>query len=182
MKPRRHILPLCLLSATLFLPSTSGAQNPLSQTLNLKFTSSMPKGGCVIGFAGGNAPGTDKPMKLEFSYRVRDGNFGATVKVNGWPKAQQENRDRNVPLTLIFDNGQKTTSRSGGYDIGFNDMLWSGWGPGEGSDTAYAMLKDAKSARVEADGMDLGEFDFQLKGFPYHWIQECSGKQRARGS
>lgn len=178
MQPRNHILPFCLLSASLCLPLASAAQNPISKTLNLKYTSSMPRGGCVIGFAGGNAPGTEKPMKLEFSYRVRDGNFGATVKVNGWPKAQQENRDRNVPLTLVFDSGQKTTSRSGGYDSGFNDMLWSGWGPGEGSDGAYAMMKEAKSVRVEADGMNLGEFDLQMKGFAYNWIQNCADRQR----
>ena len=168
---------LLLLGLSLAVCTSAAAQ--AAKNLNLNFSTSRPKGGCVIGFQGANAPGTDRPMKLEFSVRVRDGNFGAAIKVNGWPRAREQDPGRNVPLTLAFDHGEQTTSRSGGYDSGFNDKLWAGWGPGEGSDAARAMLEGASRVRVRADDLDFGEFDLQLNGLAYRWLEDCVAKQKA---
>jgi len=175
MKAYRKLLGAGLLSTALLLPHHSLAQ------MNFNFSTSTPRGGCIIGFKGGNAPDTTKPMKLEFVYRIKDGNLGANIKVNGWPKAQQEDPNRVVPVTLVLDNGRKTVSADGGYSSGFNDRLWASWGA-EKSAEAFAMMKNAKSVHVTADGMDLGDFDLQVKGLVHSWISDCVEKQRSGGS
>lgn len=180
MNLHRHIIPLGLLLIALLLPVNSIAQ--IGKRLDLKFSTSRYRGVCAIGFAGANAPGTEKPMQLEFSYRVRDGNFGVNIKVNGWPRAQEADPNQNVPLTLIFDNGKKTTARSGGYSSGFNDKFWAGWGVGSTSEAAYAALEGAGSVQVNTDdGLDLGKFDLQMDGMAYNWIKRCAAELRAAG-
>ena len=171
-----HTLPAAtalaaILAAT--VPAQAGQQAPL----NIKFSQSSRNGVCYVGFEGGNAPGTDKPMTLEFSYRVRDGNFGATVKVNGWPKAQAEaarGDEKPIPMTLKFDTGKTTTSRSGGWESGFDDDAWGGWGAGPTSDAAFPMLRDAKTASVTFDGLDLGSFNLQMKSLAHVSLEDCA--------
>ncbi|MFC7047942.1 hypothetical protein [Emcibacter nanhaiensis] len=159
-----------------FVPVSVTAQ----QKMNLNFSTSMPKGGCIIGFRGGNAPGTDKPMKLEFSYRVRDGNMNTQISVNGWPKAQKEDPNRVVPMTMTLDTGEKLLSADGGYSSGFNDRYWAAWGK-ENSAAVFEKMKNVKTVHIEGDGMDFGSFDLQVKGLVYTWISDCAAKQKAAG-
>ncbi len=149
---------------------------PAAAQLNVDV--SAPPGGCIIGVEGGNAPGTEKPMKFEISYRVSDGNMGAVIKVNGWPKAQSADPNQNVPVTLTFDTGDSTTARSGGYSSGFNDELWAGWGAGETSDGAFAMLENASTVTVSTDEGEIGRFDLQMQGLFYRYINNCAAEQR----
>ena len=171
MSIKKKVISAGLVSAFIATSFASHAQ------INLNIQTSMPNGGCLIKVPGGNAPGLDKPMGLQFSYRVSDGNMGMAVQVNGWPKAQQADPNKNIPITLSFDTGTSTTSRSGGYSSGFNDELWGGWGPGEASDNYYAMLKDASSVTVSADNEEIGTFDLQMKGYIHAWIDNCVKQQ-----
>lgn len=151
----------------------------LAQT---SFTENDRNGVCYFTMEGGpKAPGTDKPMGLEFSYRVRDGNMGATILVNGWPKAQSADSEAKVPVTVVTDKGKTNPSRSGGYNSGFNDRLWSGWGPAELSAPLFELLKTASSATIEADGMKMGPFKFQKKGQAHAALSTCIARVKAAG-
>lgn len=166
----------CAIASAALLTAPALAQD---QKLNVQFSQNSRNGVCYMSVAGPNAPGTEQPMTLEFSYRVRDGNLGATVKVNGWPRAQQADENKTIPMTLVLDSGKSKPSRSGGFESGFNDSAWAGWGPGELSDPLLALLKTAKTARVEFDGMKLGPFDLQIKGLPYVSLTQCAERVRA---
>jgi hypothetical protein len=149
------------------------------QRMNFNFTPSSRNGVCMVTFPGGRVPGGDTPYALQLSYRVSDGNFGAAVQVNGWAKAQA-NADNEVkrPMTLVFDTGKTTISRSGGYSSGFNDQAWGGWGAGPGSDAAFAMLAEAKSVRVKFDGQDFGSVDLQMKRLAHSSLSQCADRLR----
>lgn len=156
------------------------AVTPAFAQANLKFSQNSRNGVCYFSVDGPNAPGTDKPMTLEFSYRVRDGNMGVGVLVNGWPRAQQADADATHPVTMIFDSGKTVPSRSGGYASGYNDRVWGGWGP-ENSPPVFELTKKAKTARVEVDGMKLGPFDLQMKGLAHISLSECAERVKAGG-
>jgi hypothetical protein len=144
------------------------------------FEPSSRNGVCMVTFPGATLPGSDTPYQLQFSYRVRDGNFGAAILVNGWDKAQAEADSETVrPITLIFSPGKETTSRSGGYSSGFNDQAWGGWGAGPGSDAAFAMLAGAKSVRVKFDNQDFGTVDLQMKGLAHVSLTDCAERIRS---
>jgi len=147
--------------------------------LNVSFSANSRNGVCYFSVEGPNAPGTEQPMTLEFSYRVRDGNMGATIKVNGWDRVQKADADKTYPMTLVFDTGKMKPSRSGGYESGFNDSIWSGFGPGELSAPLLDLLKGARTARVEVDGMKLGPFDLQMKGLAYVSLTQCTERVKA---
>lgn len=149
------------------MPSAAAAQT------NFQFTPSERNGVCYVEFPGPNLPGSDKPFALEFSYRVRDGNFGATVKVNGWDKAQGADPEKKIPMTLVMDTGTTLPSRAGGYDSGFNDTAWGGWGP-EPSAPVFALLEKAKTVTVKFDGMTLGPVDLQMKGLAHTSLSMCA--------
>lgn len=153
----------------------------LAQTapLNVKFGANSRNGVCYFNVEGPNAPGTEQPMTLEFSYRVRDGNMGATIKVNGWDRVQKADADKTYPVTVVLDTGKTRPSRSGGYESGFSDSIWSGWGPGELSAPLLELLKGARTARVEVDGMKLGPFDLQMKGLAYVSLTQCTERVKA---
>jgi hypothetical protein len=145
-----------------------------------EFEPSSRNGVCMVTFPGGTLPGTDTPYRLQFSYRVRDGNFGASILVNGWDKAQAEADSETVrPMTLVFGPGKETTSRSGGYSSGFNDEAWGGWGAGAGSDSAFAMLAGAQSVRIKFDGQDFGAVDLQMKGLAHVSLSQCAERVRS---
>jgi hypothetical protein len=144
------------------------------------FEPSSRNGVCMVAFPGATLPGSDTPYRLQFSYRVRDGNFGATIQVNGWQKAQAEaNSETKRPMTLVFGPGKETTSRSGGYSSGFNDEAWAGWGPGAGSDAAFALLSGAKTVRVKFDNQDFGTVDLQMKGLAHVSLSQCAERVRS---
>jgi hypothetical protein len=150
------------------------------QGIQYRFTPGSGNGGCWVDFPGPNLPGSDTPTQVRFSVRVRDGNFGASILVNGWKKAQEmASSEANFPMTVTFDTGKTTTSRSGGYESGFNDSAWAGWGAGPASDAALAMLKGAKTARIKFDGKDFGAVDFQMKGLAHAAIIDCVEKTKA---
>lgn len=155
------------------------AASPALAQVNATFSQNSRNGICYFSVEGPNAPGTDKPTTLEFSYRVRDGNLGAAVLVNGWPRAQAADPDKSIPMTLVFDTGKPGPSRSGGYASGFNDRAWAGWGPGPLSDVVLAPMKIAKTVRVEFDGMKLGPFDLQMKGLAHVSLTQCAERVRA---
>jgi hypothetical protein len=163
------------------VPALFLTASPALAQINATFSQNSRNGVCYFSVQGPNAPGTDKPMKLEFSYRVRDGNMGASILVNGWPRAQAANPDNTYPVTVILDGGRTKPSRSGGYSSGFNDQIWSGWGPGELSAPLLELLKTAKTARVEVDGMKLGPFDLQIKGLAYTSLTQCAERVRNGG-
>ena len=164
-----------LIAATAALLSAAPA---LAQQ-QFNFEPSSRNGVCMVTFPGGTLPGGDTPYRLQFSYRVRDGNFGASILVNGWDKAQAEAQsETNRPMTLVFGPGKETTSRSGGYSSGFNDEAWGGWGAGAGSDAAFAMLSGAQSVRVKFDGQDFGTVDLQMKGLAHVSLTQCAERVR----
>lgn len=169
-------LKIAAVPAALLVAAPAFAQNA---PLNVKFGANSRNGVCYFSVEGPNAPGTDKPMTLEFSYRVRDGNMGATIKVNGWERAQKANTETNYPVTVVFDTGKTKPSRSGGYESGFNDSIWSGWGPGDLSAPLLELMRNAKTARVEVDGMKLGPFDLQMKGLAYVSLTQCTERVKA---
>lgn len=162
--------------AALLAAAPAFAQNA---PLNVKFGANSRNGVCYFSVEGPNAPGTELPMTLEFSYRVRDGNMGAKIMVNGWERAQKADPEATYPVTVVFDTGKTKPSRSGGYSSGFNDTLWSGWGPGELSAPLLALMEKAKTARIEADGMKLGPFDLQMKGLAYVSLTQCIERVKA---
>jgi hypothetical protein len=149
-----------------------------AQGANVKFSQNSRNGVCYFSVEGPNAPGTDKPMTLEFSYRVRDGNMGVGVLVNGWPKAQSADPEAKVPVTVIFDTGKANPSRSGGFSSGFNDRLWGGYGA-ENSPPVLDLMKNARTARIDADGLKLGPFNLQMKGLAHISLTECADRVRA---
>ncbi|MCW3849211.1 hypothetical protein OF829_18390 [Sphingomonas sp. LB-2] len=161
------------------VPALLLAASPAFAQVNVNFSQNSRNGVCYFSVGGPNAPGTDKPMTLEFSYRVRDGNLGASIKVNGWERVQKANPDTTYPMTVVLDTGKSKPSRSGGYQSGFNDTIWAGWGPGELSTPLLDLLKGAKTARVEVDGMKLGPFDLQMKGLAYVSLTQCAERVRA---
>lgn len=160
------------------LPVLLLAASPALAQVNATFSQNSRNGVCYFSVQGPNAPATDKPMTLEFSYRVRDGNLGVSILVNGWPKAQAANPDTVVPVTLVLDSGTTKPSRSGGYASGFNDRLWAGWGA-ENSPPIMDLLKTAKVARLEADGMRFGSFDLQIRGLAHTSLTQCADRVRA---
>ncbi|MCF8473972.1 MAG: hypothetical protein K9G26_04680 [Emcibacter sp.] len=174
MTIRKYILPLGLALLSPISSHHSFAEAPT----NINVKTSKAKGLCVITLPGGNAPETDKSMSLEFTYRPSDGIFRVSVLVNGWPRAQEEDPNKDFPLTLTFDTEQTTASGSGGYSSGFNDKLWGIWPAGDSANEAVSMLIDAKSVHLKADGMDLGKFDLQVKGMVYNWINNCAIEKR----
>ena len=169
-----------LIVLAIILAAGSAAGAAAQARKNFVFTPSSRNGVCMVTFPGATLPGGDKPYELQFSYRVRDGNFGAAMLVNGWDKAQAEaqSEEKRV-MTLVFDTGKTTTSRSGGYSSGFNDQAWGGWGPGAGSDAAYAMLADATRVKVKFDGQDFGTVDLQMKSLAHTSLSSCAERVRA---
>lgn len=162
-------------SAALALASPAFAQPPI-----VKFVPDFRNGVCMVTFGGGMLPGSDKPYNLQFNYRVRDGNFGAAIQVNGWDKAQQLEASEEVrPMTLRFDTGKTSASRSGGYSSGFNDQAWGGWGPGAGSEAAMALLSEAKSVVIGFDGQEFGPVDLQMKSLAHTSLTECAKQAKA---
>ncbi|RYD59778.1 MAG: hypothetical protein EOP60_01310 [Sphingomonadales bacterium] len=155
------------------------AAAPAAAQVNVKFSANSRNGVCYFGVFGGNAPGTDKPMELEFSYRVRDGNMGAVIKVNGWDRVQKADPEAKYPMTVVFDTGRTNPSRSGGYSSGFEDTIWGGWGPGELSSPLLELMRTGKTARVEVDGMKLGPFDLQMKSLGHTSLTDCAERVRA---
>ena len=165
----------CVLSSGL-ATSSFAADAPL----NIRFTPGEGRGTCWVKFPGNNLPGTETPSEVRFSVRARDGNFVTEILVNGWNKAQEGAKSETVrPMALAFDTGKETRSRSGGYDSGFNDSAWGGWGAGPTSDAALEMLKDAKTVQIAFDGMDFGKTDLQMKGLAYISLDSCLKKMRA---
>ena len=156
-----HILKAAAVPAALLAAVPAFAQD---QKLNVSFNANSRNGVCYFSVEGPNAPGTQQPMTLEFSYRVRDGNMGATIKANGWDRVQKADADKTYPMTIVLDTGKTKPSRSGGYESGVNDSIWAGWGPGELSQPLMDLLKTARTARAQVDGMTLGPFDLQMKG------------------
>ena len=161
------------------VPALMLAASPAFAQINVSYSANSRNGVCYFTVEGPNAPGTDKPMSLEISYRVRDGNMGAKVMVNGWDRVQKANPDTVYPVTVVTDTGKTKPSRSGGYSSGFNDSIWSGWGPGELSAPLLELLKNARTARVEVDGMKLGPFDLQMKGLAYVSLTQCTERVKA---
>jgi hypothetical protein len=173
---RTHALIATLLPALILAAFPAEAQPRKS----FVFTPSSRNGVCMVSFPGTHLPGSDKPYQLQFSYRVRDGNFGVSLLVNGWDKAQANADSETVrPMTLVFDSGKSTTSRSGGYSSGFNDEAWAGWGAGAGSDAAFAMLPAATSVKVKFDGADFGTVDLQMKGLAHVSLTQCAERVKA---
>lgn len=153
---------------------------PASAQTHYNFTPSERNGVCYVEFPGPNLPGEDKSFSIEFSYRVRDGNLGATIKVNGWEKAQKADPEKKIPMTLVFDTGTSAPSRSGGYESGFNDTAWAGFGP-EPSVPVFALMEKAKTVKVKFDGMTLGPVDLQMKGLAHTSLSMCADRVRAAG-
>ena len=173
MRNFKLLLKIAAVPALLFAASPAFAQ------INATFSANSRNGVCYFSVGGPTAPGTDKPMTLEFSLRVSDGNMGASIKVNGWPRAQEADPDATKTMTVILDGGRTNPSRSGGYESGFNDGLWAGWGPGALSAPLLDLLKTARTARVEVDGMKLGPFDLQIKGLAYTSLSQCAERVKA---
>ncbi|QIG79917.1 hypothetical protein [Stakelama tenebrarum] len=160
---------MAVLASACFAGSASA-----QQTMSLNYQSSERNGVCAFTVEGGTLPGTDKPFKFELSLRARDSNFGATIKVNGWNRAQAADPDANHPMMLEFEGAGATVSRSGGYSSGFWDMAWAGWGPGANSEPALALLQKSRFVRVHFDGVDYGRIDLQgTAGFAYTWLIQC---------
>lgn len=160
--------------------SLVAAPAAFGQPLQLRFTPGEGRGTCWVMFPGGQLPGTQTPYRTRFSMRVSDGNLVTEILVNGWKTAQDNaSSDKVRPMTLTFDTGKTTTSRSGGYDSGFDDGAWGGWGAGPTSDAAVAMLKQAKTVRIKFDGQDFGVTDLQLKGLATTSLDECLKRKRA---
>ncbi|MBI1408103.1 MAG: hypothetical protein GC145_18475 [Caulobacter sp.] len=173
LNPLRAPALAALLLAAAMAPTANAA------TANMSFSQGERNGVCMVGFKGPNAPGTESQMTLQFTYRVKDGNVGATILVNGWERAQEADPEKNIPMTLVFDTGKSAPARSGGYDSGFNDSAWAGWGAGEASYKLYALMDGASTVRVLFDGMDLGPFDLQFKGIAHSVLKTCADRVRA---
>jgi hypothetical protein len=169
------------ISSLILIVVTAGgaaAAAPLGKQIN--FSPEQKGGVCMVTFPGAILPGSDKPYEFRFSYRVRDGNFGGAIIANGWDKASANaDSEQNRPMTLVFDTGKTTTSRSGGYSSGFEDEGWAGWGAGAGSEAAMAMLAEASSVRIRFDDQDFGPIDLQMKRLAYISLTDCA--KRVRG-
>lgn len=128
---------------------------------------------CSAGFDREAASPSERPWHIDFSYRSRDGNMTAEIKGLDYDAFDGKDPDNNYPMTLIFDTGKTTTSRSGGYENGFYQLVWGGWGP-EKSPDLWAMLKDASSVQVKFDKQDFGTFKLGgIKGFARNLINTC---------
>jgi hypothetical protein len=163
-------------AALAILASGASAQ----ETMDFRFLTSDRNGVCGVGFHGATPPGANNPMEFHFTYRVGDGNMATEIKLPVWKRAQEKaESEETFPMTVSFDTGKTTTSRSGGYNSGYIDGAWAGWGAGPNSDALYAMLKDAKSVKVKFDGMDLGTVNLQRKGFAHGVLSDCIARNRS---
>ncbi len=181
MDTRPHLSLALTLGATAALLLMGEIAHAQGQPLNVKFSEGEKGGVCYVGFPRDGRTAKEPELTLEFSYRVKDGNMGATVKANSWDFVEGKSEEKKVPMTLSFDTGLTTTSRSGGYDVGFNMDIWGGWGPGPNSEALLAVLKTAKTAKVKFDGTDLGAWDLQLKSLAWRALTECAERVKAKG-
>ena len=162
-----------ILSSTILLPHVSSAV--------INITVGHKPGLCILTIPAGVVPGTEKPMKLKFTHRVSDGTTQWALLVNGWKKAQEADPNYDFPVSLTFDTGEKSSSSSGGYSSGFNDMLWGLWNAGDDANSLSLKLKNANSVQIEADNMDFGTIDLQGAGFIFRTIDNCATKKRENG-
>lgn len=119
-----------------------------------------------------------EPRMLMFNLRPEDGNLVAGVLTPG-DVFEGKDMNKDIPLTLIFDGKKKSASKYGGYHRGYWQMVRGGWGPGKGSDSTFALLKDATTVSAKFDGMTFGPFNTQMKSFAYNWLKNCVA--RAKG-
>lgn len=163
---------LQLAAAIAALPLALAAVDAKADKISVTFSSNYRNGVCFAGVNGGSGA---TAFKLQFSRRVRDGNFGVSIDMASWPLAREKDPEANYPVTIAFDTGTKVTTRSGGYEGGgFSEGLWGGFGPGPASDEAYAALADASSATVSMDGHSFGPVDLQMKGLLYNSLDRCA--------
>ncbi|MBX3478843.1 MAG: hypothetical protein KF842_00435 [Caulobacter sp.] len=165
-----------LVLAALLGPSASISAE---KRMSVSFSQGERNGVCMVGFKGPAAPGGETPLTLQITYRVKDGNVGATLLTSNWKRAQDADPEENFQMTLVFDTGRTSPARSGGYDSGFNDTAWAGWGAGAASDDVMRLLEKARTARVLFDGMDIGPFDMQMAGLAHNTLNSCAERVRA---
>ena len=167
---------------TIFVVPTSGVSGQQSSpnTLGVQITVAEPKGMCKVTVKAGTLLKDKKPMSLEFAYVIGDGRLRVATVVNGWKKAQEADPNYDFPVKLTFDTGETTTSQSGGYSTGFNDMQWGIWS-GDEAKVALRMLRGAGSVLVQADGLGFGDIDIGNTGMVYKLITNCVTKQNSGG-
>lgn len=153
--------------------------SPASAQINVSFGQNERDGVCYFSVKGPGPKGGSEQFTLEFSYRVKDGNLGLDLKANSFPKAAKGDSEKNLNVKLETDAGNSKPSRSGGYESGYYQRIWAGWGAGEPSVPVMDLLKKAKIVHVVADGERYGPFDMQIKTLPWNSLNNCA--KRVRG-
>src|SRR5262245_644848 len=100
---------------TFFLLGALALASPLSAT---ELKPGSGNGQCWVDVVGEKLPGTGTDMILRFSLRAHDGAFETDIMAEEWDRAQaalSTPRPIGRQMTLVFDTGMTTTSRSGGY-------------------------------------------------------------------
>ena len=129
-------------------------------------------GVCRISVTGEDAEGNT--ARAEFSRRLRDGNLGISLYGSFMQKFSGKDANANYPVTVNFDTGPSTPTRSGGYDVGgFREYVWGGWGPGAASDAAYAQLAGASSFSVTIENNSFGPFTWVGTGAIHQALEAC---------
>lgn len=165
-------------NALLALILSTALAAPAAAQFNARFTQTDGDGVCYFGVYGPGPKGGSSELLLEFSYRVSDGNMGLDMKANSFPKAAKGDPEKTLNVKLETDAGNTQPSRSGGYQSGFYQRIWAGWGGGAPSAPVFDLLKRAKIVYVVADGERYGPFDMQIKTLPWNSLNNCAERQR----
>lgn len=129
-------------------------------------------GVCRVTVKGKDADG--ERILAGFSRRLRDGNLSVSLEGPFMQTFRGADTNVNHPVTVVFDAGRSSPSRSGGYDLGgFSEYVWGGWGPGAASDQTYAALRGIGSFSVEMDGNTYGPFTWTGSGALWTALDDC---------
>lgn len=173
-----------ILSATALLfaiPAPANAQQ--RQTLpNFSYSEGIKNDDCKIALRA-----RDGETWVDFGLGIMDSVFSVEVVRNQWDIVDDEDTDaEDLLVTLTFQNGQTTTSESGGFRDDNYQGVWSKW-HGKNSDPvksqrAFEKLMEASSAIVSFDGEQLVEVNLGMTGFTANKLLDCAIAERAKRS
>lgn len=147
---------------------------------DFSFSEGIQRGDCKIAFRS-----KDGVTMVDFGLGITDSVFSVEVVRNQWEIGNNKDPDtKDIPLTLTFQNGQKTSSEFGGYKNGFHQGVWGVW-HGKNSNPVQSQrglerLMEATAATVSFDGVDIAEVNLGPKGFAGNKLLDCAIAEREK--
>lgn len=111
--------------------------------------------------------------KLELT--INSENFNVALAVHNLPSdLVNAGLDKpNVPVTLVFDGGDRTTADVGIYRAGFTYKALAYWDDNQQGLAALDKLSGMSTVAVELDGQSYGPATQKPKGIGYQYIVNC---------